>query len=188
MSGGANLIQTHARIEVANDNFGITIGLAPEDQSYDSALSSTRLFIRIKVFNAGTMSANNVGTTLQVQLNGDGFSSISASSTPVFAFPSSLADGANVVEHLTNDGGTYTNGQFDDVNGSAGGVTLPAGNESESVWSVALDWTTLNTGDTIDFRRTSLTTYTVLGSLTVLNTGYYNTQPVALGYEGYLLL
>lgn len=188
MSGGANLIQTHTRIE-GSGVLTNPIELAPEDTDFDVALSFAKLFIRIKITNAGSMSANNAGRNLEFQINGGGFNALTATSSGAFSQGDNFfADDIAVNEELTNDGGTYQQGQFDDVNGSTSGISLNAGNESESVWSITLDWGALNNGDTIDFRRSSLTTYTQLASITVVHAGYYSSISQQEGSETYLLL
>lgn len=151
--GQPTLNQQHYRFQenTANCNASTSL-LGTEDITASaSLLLDTTYFLRVKISNTGNKTAVQ-SYKLQYQLNGAGYTDVSAASSVVQVVNGGDTDGDATTELLTNDGGTFTAGEYDE-SGVTGSHTLAAGpNETEFVWAIEFREANLATADKVEFR------------------------------------
>jgi len=138
----------------ANDNADVdlTTALAAEDNTYVVPLLDLGIshHLRIKHTNSGSAAAIEV-FRLTVDVDGGGFNVVDAASSNVRTIAGQPVDGADVDERLTDPGGAYLTGEYDDVNGLVG-TDVFTGSNTESVFSIEFRAADLSGGETLTFR------------------------------------
>lgn len=153
MSNPAFTEQRHYQFQSDSSNVndsGTLLGSEDTANTADIALDGV-FFLRIKIVNTGDMNATDP-LTLQYEKNDTGgFVTVTTTSSNVRVAAGQETDAAAVTELLTNDGGSYSNGDYDDVDGS-NDANVPGGNEVEFVWSITCRSAEMSVSDTLDFQ------------------------------------
>ncbi len=173
MYSPAFLEQRHYRFQSdsadVNDS-GTELGSDDTPNTADIALDGV-FFLRLKVVNTGDMSANGAWTLQYEKNDTGGFITVTTTSSNVRVASGAEADDTATTELLPNDGGSYSNGLYDDVDGSVS-TNLAGGNEKENVWSITCRSAEMSVGDTLDFRMlfggSTLDEYDIDGECTVV--------------------
>lgn len=166
--------QTHFRWE-SPDVLMAGTQLGTEDVRNASLSADTTYYIRIKL---KCITKNYGAFTGRLEYNvGAGWNNVTTTSSYVKCVSGPTADGTSTSERLTNDGGSFIAGEYDE-SGLAGSVTLNIG-ETEMVYAVQIVSADFSAGTTnIDLRvtdnGTAFNTYTEqdAASFTVASTGH----------------
>jgi hypothetical protein len=170
---------TQTRFRIRTDNTaaqgGIPAWFAAENANV-SLSRGDRFRIRFEIQNTGTTSNGSATMSLMLSRNAGAYAAVTTATSFVKSIDStnglSADNSAISTRLLTNDAGTFTNGQYD-TTGATVALTLLASSVTELEFSAVIDPATAVVGDTLDFRVYSggavLTTYTVTPRVTVIN-------------------
>lgn len=154
--------QTHFQFQ-DDDNTDVNLGtlVGTEDVRFSALLDTTYVF-RLKVKVTG-MAFNNMNQRLEYNVDGTGWNQISSTSSNVRLADAQPSTGDSVQERLTNDGGGYNNGLYEET-GDGPNHDIPVG-EMEFAWGITFRSADLTAGsENVDLRITDvgtlLNTYT----------------------------
>ncbi len=155
MGGGVpNITQDHWRFydDDNTDEDATTARGTGEDVTHEILLSErdTSIHLRVVYSNDGAMSGNDA-YTIQADVDGGGFATVTTTSTNVRQIAGQPADGNATSQRLSAGTGSFTGGEYDDVD-SVIDTNLAAGNYTEAVWSIQFRSADLSGGETVTLK------------------------------------
>ena len=156
MGGGSPLIRLGVFRYQNNDNADVDLCSFAANQNTNYSIEpDTPFILRIKLENIGTARANNTTYRLEYNKNSTGWQDVSGTSLNIRSVGCLPPNGQVIdTELLTNQGGIFVNGEFDDNNALVG-VTLRDGDETEFAFGIQIRSQDTTQGDTFEFRITA---------------------------------
>lgn len=145
-----------------------------QDVNVDDTQSIDTVYrVRFTIEETAGFAGDNISFRIERQVNGGGYSNVSAISTVVQTVASQLADGSDTTQQLSSpDTFVSPNGGQDDVNAIAGGAACDyAGSDScEFEFSYQIPAADVSDADTIDIRIVGTDTQTVADATITVST------------------